>query len=325
MNTSDNKVMALSDAISRYVSEGCHLSMGGFTINRNPMAAVYEIIRQKIRGLHVYAHSNGQGVDELVGAGCVVKLEIAYAGSGRFAPTCVRFRKAVENGSLTVEDYSNYQMTLRFLAGAMGIPFMPTRSSLGTSIVDKWGFTKPMRESDPKLPDKKLIVVDNPFGGWGDASKLVLVPAINPDVTVIHVQKADQQGTSRIEGLTFADVEQVKAARKVIITCEELVETDRLREKPDQNQIPFFCVDAVVPIPFGAYPTACFRHYDYDPVYLNDYRKVAQDDTRYETYLNEFVLGVNNQGELLDHVGKDRIEKIKADPRTGYAVGLDRR
>ncbi len=325
MNTSDNKVMVLSDAISRYVSEGCHLSMGGFTINRNPMAAVYEIIRQKIRGLHVYAHSNGQGVDELVGAGCVVKLEIAYAGSGRFAPTCVRFRKAVENGSLTVEDYSNYQMTLRFLAGAMGIPFMPTRSSLGTSIVDKWGFTKPMRESDPKLPDKKLIVVDNPFGGWGDASKLVLVPAINPDVTVIHVQKADQQGTSRIQGLTFADVEQVKAARKVIITCEELVETDRLREKPDQNQIPFFCVDAVVPIPFGAYPTACFRHYDYDPVYLNDYRKVAQDDTRYETYLNEFVLGVNNQGELLDHVGKDRIEKIKADPRTGYAVGLDRR
>jgi glutaconate CoA-transferase subunit A len=325
MNTSDNKVMALSDAISRYVSEGCHLSMGGFTINRNPMAAVYEIMRQEIKGLHVYAHSNGQGVDELVGAGCVVKLEIAYAGSGRFAPTCVRFRKAVENGSLTVEDYSNYQMTLRFLAGAMGLPFIPTRSSLGTSIIDKWGFTKSMRESDPKLPDKKLIVADNPFGGWGDASKLVFVPAINPDVTVIHVQKADQQGTSRIEGLTFADVEQVKAARKVIITCEELVETDRLREKPDQNQIPFFCVDAVVPIPFGAYPTACFRHYDYDPVYLNDYREVAQDDTRYQTYLNEFVLGVNNQSELLDHVGKDRIEKIKADPRTGYAVGLDRR
>ena len=289
------------------------------------MAAVYEIIRQNIRGLHVYAHSNGQGVDELVGAGCVVKLEIAYAGSGRFAPTCVRFRKAVENGSLTVEDYSNYQMTLRFLAGAMGIPFMPTRSSLGTSIVDKWGFTKPMRESDPKLPDKKLVVVDNPFGGWGDASKLVLVPAINPDVTVIHVQKADQQGTSRIEGLTFADVEQVKAARKVIITCEELVETDRLREKPDQNQIPFFCVDAVVPIPFGAYPTACFRHYDYDPVYLNSYREAAQDEARFQTYLNDFVLGVKHQDELLDRVGRERIENIKADPQTGYAVGLDRR
>jgi glutaconate CoA-transferase, subunit A len=317
--------MTLPDAISRYVSAGCHLSMGGFTINRNPMAAIYEIIRQDIKGLHVYAHSNGQGVDELVGAGCVTKLEIAYGGSGRFAPTCIRFRNAVENGSLTVEDYSNYQMTLRFLAGAMGLPFMPTRSSLGTDIVDKWGFEEAMRESDPKLPDKKLIVIDNPFGGWGDASRLALVPAIHPDVTIIHVQKADQQGTSRIEGLTFADIEQVKAARNVIITCEALMETDKIREMPDQNQIPFFCVDAVVPIPFGAYPTACFQHYDYDPLYLNDYRTAAQDETRYKAYLEEFVFGVNNQDELLAYVGKERIEKIKSDPRTGYAVGLDRR
>jgi glutaconate CoA-transferase, subunit A len=325
MNTNDNKVIPLSDAISRYVSDGCHLSIGGFTINRNPMAAVYEIIRQEIKGLHVYAHSNGQGVDELVGGSCVSKLEIAYAGSGRFAPTCIRFRKAVEDGLLAVEDYSNYQMTLRFLAGAMGLPFMPTRSSLGTSIIEKWGFPDTVRETDPKLPDKKLVVVDNPFGDWCDASKLVLVPAINPDVTIIHVQKADPQGTSRIEGLTFADVEQVKAARKVIITCEELVQTDSLRENPDQNQIPFFCVDAVVPIPFGAYPCACYRHYDYDPLYLSDYRKAAQDDTRYQAYLKECILGMHDQEELLAHVGQEQLENIKADPRTGYAVGLDRR
>ncbi len=317
--------MALPDAISRYVSDGCHLSIGGFTINRNPMAAIYEIIRQGIKGLHVYAHSNGQGVDELVGASCVTRLEIAYAGSGRFAPTCIRFRKAVENGSLAVEDYSNYQMTLRFLAGAMGLPFMPTRSSLGTSIVDKWGFETPTRESDPKLPNKKLVVMDNPFEGWGDASRLVLVPAIYPDVTIIHVQKADRQGTSRIEGLTFADIEQVKAARNVIITCEELMQTKKIRTHPDQNQIPFFCVDAVVPMHFGAYPTACFQYYDYDPVYLNDYRTAAEDETRYRTYLDTFVLGVRNHEELLALAGKERIDKIKSDPRTGYAVGLDRK
>ena len=289
------------------------------------MAAIYEIIRQGIKGLHVYAHSNGQGVDELIGAGCVTRLEIAYAGSGRFAPTCIRFRKAVENGSLAVEDYSNYQMTLRFLAGAMGLPFMPTRSSLGTSIVDKWGFETPTRESDPKLPNKKLVVMDNPFEGWGDASRLVLVPAIYPDVTIIHVQKADRQGTSRIEGLTFADIEQVKAARNVIITCEELMQTKKIRTHPDQNQIPFFCVDAVVPIHFGAYPTACFQYYDYDPVFLNDYRTAAEDETRYRTYLDTFVLGVRNHEELLALVGKERIDKIKSDPRTGYAVGLDRK
>ncbi len=325
MNTSENKIMDLSTAIERYVRDGCHISIGGFTLNRNPMAAVYEIIRREVKNLHLYAHSNGQGVDELIGAGCVAKLEIAYAGSGRFAPTCIRFRKAVENGTLAVEDYSNYQMTLRFLAGAMGVPFLPTRSSLGTSIIEKWGFAESMRQSDPKLPNKKLVVVDNPFGEWADTARVVLVPAINPDVTVIHVQKADRQGTARIEGLTFADIEQAKSAKHMIITCEELVESDELRANPDQNQIPFFCVDAVVPVRYGAYPTACYRYYDYDPVYLNDYRKAARDDERYKAYLDEFVYGMNDQQGLLDRIGTERLDSIQADPQKGYAVGLDRK
>lgn len=325
MNTSNNKIMDLSTAVRRYVLRDSHISIGGFTINRNPMAAVYEIIRQNIKNLHLYAHSNGQGVDELIGAGCVTKLEIAYAGSGRFAPTCIRFRKAVENGTLVVEDYSNYQMTLRFLAGAMGVPFLPTRSSLGTSIIEKWGLTESMRNSDPKVPDKKLVVLDSPFGKWAGAARVVLVPAINPDVTIIHAQKADRQGTVRIQGLTFADIEQVKSAKHVIITCEELVESDELRANPGQNQIPFFCVDAVVPISHGAYPTACYRHYDYDPVYLNDYRKAARDDEQYKSYLNEFVYGVNNHQDLLDRIGTKRLTSIQADPQKGYAVNLDRK
>jgi glutaconate CoA-transferase subunit A len=325
MNTSKDKVMDLAVSIGHFVKPGSHLSIGGFTINRNPMAAVYEIIRQKITGLHLYAHSNGQGVDELVGAGCVDKLEIAYAGSGRFAPTCIRFRKAVENRDIAVEDYSNYQMTLRFLAGAMGVPFLPTRSGLGTSIIDNWGFPVELRQADAKIPDKKVVVLDNPFPGWGDATRLVLVPAINPDVTILHAQKADGQGTVRIEGLTFADVEQAKAARHLIITCEELVVGDQLRAAPDQNQIPFFCVDAVVPVPYGAYPTACYRYYDYDPVYLNQYRHAAKDEARYRTYLDTFVYGVADHGMLMERVGRERRDKIAADPRTGYAVDLDRR
>ena len=325
MHGDQSKVMDLSTAIRRFVNVGAHISIGGFTLNRNPMAAVYEIIRQRITGLHVYAHSNGQGVDELVGGGCVSRLEIAYAGSGRFAPTCIRFRKAVENRSLAVEDYSNYQMTLRFMAGSMGVPFLPTRSGLGTSIIDKWGFSPELRKTDPKIPNQKLVVMENPLDGWGDADRLVLVPAINPDVTILHVQKADAQGTVRIEGLTFADVEQAKAARCLIVTCEELVDVDALRAAPDQNQIPFFCVDAVVPVPWGAFPTACYRYYDYDPVYLNQYRQAAMDDERYRTYLEMFVVGVPDHQSLIDKVGPRRLDAIKADPRTGYAVNLDRR
>jgi glutaconate CoA-transferase subunit A len=325
MNTNDKKVMSLSEAIERYVPAGSHISIGGFTINRNPMGAVYEIIRQKISHLHLYAHSNGQGVDELIGAGCVDRLEIAYAGSGRFAPTCIRFRKAVETGTLAVEDYSNYQMTLRFTAGAMGVPYLPTRSGLGTDIVNKWGFDQSMRRGDSKLPDKKMVISDNPFGSWEGADKLVLVPAISPDVTIIHVQKADRQGTARIEGLPFSDVEQAKAAKHLIITCEELVDADELRETPERNQIPFFCVDAVVPLPMGAYPTACFRYYDYDPVYLNHYRKAAADDTLYAEYLNTSIYGTLSHRELLDQIDADQLKAIQADPKRGYAVGLDRK
>jgi glutaconate CoA-transferase subunit A len=224
-----------------------------------------------------------------------------------------------------VEDYSNYQMTLRFLAGAMGVPFLPTRSGLGTSIVDKWGFPPAMRTADPKIPNRKMIVIDNPFDGWAETSRLVLVPAIYPDVTILHVQKADRQGTARIEGLPFADVEQAKAAGHVILTCEELVDPDYLREIPEYNQIPFFCADAVVKVPFGAFPTACYRYYDYDPVYLNRYRLATSDEDRYRDYLNRFVYGVGDHQTLLQRVGAERIEKIKADPRRGYAINLDRK
>ncbi len=325
MNTAQNKCMDLQEAIKAYVSDGAHISIGGFTINRNPMAAVYEIMRQRKKGLHLYAHSNGHGADELIGGGCIARLEIAYGGSGRFAPTCIRFRKAVQEGRLPVEDYSNYQMTLRFTAGAMGVPFLPTRSSLGTDIVNRWGFGIEQRKEDPKLPNDKLIVMDNPFGDWTDAPKLVLVPAINPDVTIIHVQKADATGLSRIKGLTFADVEQAKAARRLIVTCEKLVETDALKADPDINQIPPFCVDAVVHVPYGAYPTACYGCYDYDPIYLNRYKKTAPDDESHRAYLEEFVYGTATHTQLMEKIAPEQLQAIRADERTGYATGLDRR
>jgi glutaconate CoA-transferase subunit A len=184
MNNSTDKTMPLAEAIDRFVDDGSHISIGGFTINRNPMAAVHEIMRRKKKNLHLYAHSNGQGLDELIGAGCVSRLEIAYGGSGRFAPTCVRFRRAVEQGLIQVEDYSNYQMTLRFMAGAMGVPFLPTRSGLGSDIAEKWGFSENMRRGDDRIPNRKLAVIDNPFEGWTDATRMLLVPAIIPDVTI---------------------------------------------------------------------------------------------------------------------------------------------
>ena len=324
MKTNKDKVLSLTDAVCKYVKDGAHISIGGFTLNRNPMAAVYEIIRQDIKQLHLYAHSNGTAVDELIGAGCVSKLEIAYGGNGKTAPTCIRFRKAIQDNRISVEDYSNYMMGLRFQAGAMGVPFLPTLSGLGSEITTTWGFSKEIRLKDPKMVNDKLVVLDNPFGDWGDVSKVLLVPAINPDVTFIHVQKADPMGTCRIAGLTFTDVEQAKASKHVVVTCEELVEPKTLRNDPERNQIPFIHVSAVCHVPYGGYPTAVYRHYDYDAAYLRAYAEAAKNDQKYNIYQQKYVYGVNSHQELLNLIGKTRLEAIKADPRTGYAVDMKR-
>ncbi len=324
MDNDTDKTMPLREAVSRYVKKGAHISIGGFTLNRNPMAAVYEIIRQNITDLHLYAHSNGTGLDELIGAGCISKLEIAYGGNGKAAPTCIRFARAIQDNDIVFEDYSNYMMSLRFMAGAMGVPFLPTLSGLGSDIVSTWGFSESLRRSDPKIVDRKLAVVDNPFGNWGGAQKVVAVPAITPDVTIIHVQKADAMGTCSIKGLAFADVEQVKASRHVIVTCENLVEKAELRKNPDMNQIPFIHVTAVCHVPFGGYPTAVYGHYDYDSRYLKRFAAAAKDKDAFKAYQDTWVYGVNSHEQFLQQVGKDRLAAIAADPETGYSVNMKR-
>jgi len=318
------KIMSLSEAVSTFIHEGAHISFGGFTVNRQPMAVAYEIIRQGIHNLHVYMHSGGQALDPLIGAGCVKAVEIAYGGNGRFAPTCIRFRRAVQTGEIVVEDYTNYQMVMRFWAGAVGLPFAPVGSAMNTDIVKKWGFPEQFRRENPKIADKKLVVMEDPFAE--DAKrKVLLVPAINPDVTVIHVQQADPQGSVRIQGLTFADVEQAKAARYVIVTCEEVVDSQVLRADPNKNQIPFFMVDAVVPLPYGAHPTACYGYYDYDAQHLNYYRQIAVDDQKFRRYLDEYVYSVKGHEEYLRKIGSQALARIRADPQVGYALGLRRR
>jgi glutaconate CoA-transferase subunit A len=316
------KLMSLDAAVGRFVRDGAQVALGGFTINRNPMAFVHTVARRRVRDLHLVAHSNGQALDVLVGAGCVTRIEIAYGGNGRFAPTCVRFRKAVERGEVVVEDYSNYQMALRFLAGALNVPFIPTRSGLHTDLVRRMGFAPAYRAAHG-LPARKLVVMPDPFDGESD--DVVLLPALNPDLAVVHAQTVGDDGTVRIKGLTFADLEQAKAAKAVVVTCEEIVPARELRVDPDQNALPPFLVDAVVHLPYGAHPTACRYFYDYDPGFLNEYRRVARDDDAYAAWLDEWVYGVSGHDEYVTRVGEESLARIKADPVRGYAIGLDRR
>ncbi len=328
-----DKIMSPAEAVRRFVTNGVQLSVGGFTITRNPMALVYEIVRQGVKDLHLVAHSNGQALDVLVGAGCVRRIEIAYGGNGRFAPTCFRFRRAVERGEVQVEDYSNYQMTLRFMAGALSVPFVPTKSGLATDLVGMQGFTDQERQEEARaaqaegrasrLARKKLVVMPNPFDGHDD--DVVLVPALTPDVTILHVQYVGDDGTVRIKGLDFADSEQAKAAGAVIVSCEEIVPRQWIRTDPDQNTLPPFLVDAIVPVPFGAHPTACPYFYDYDPAHLNLYKAMAKDDDAWATYLQEWVFGVADHDQYLEKVGAAHLASIGANSIIGYTPGLDRR
>ena len=317
-----DKLMSLKEAVRRFVRNGCQLSIGGFTVARNPMAAVYEVVRQGIRDIHLVCHSNGQGLDVLIGAGCVKRVEIAYGGNGRYAPTCFRFRKAVEQGRIEFEDYSNYQMSLRFLAGSLSIPFIATKSGLGSDLLRVHGFSEEIRRQG-KVARKKFEIIQNPFAEEED--HVVLLPALTPDVAIVHAQYVGDDGTVRIKGLTFADVEQAKSADALIVTCEEIVPRSFIRLDPGQNTLPPFFVDAIVKVPYGAHPTACFGFYDYDPKHLNHYKKVAKDDDSFKEYLDEWVYGVADHEEYLNRVGAAALLDIKANPFVGYAQGLDRK
>ena len=180
MGNGIQKVLSVSEAVSRYIQNGYHITLGGATANRNPMAVVYEIIRQKKQGLQLYGHIMGLGPDLLIGAGCAAYVEFGYFGLGRFAPVATCFKRAVKEGSVRFEDYTNFQMVLRFLAGALGIPFIPTYSGKGSDIIRLWGVSQEERDRNTSLPLHKLLEIANPFNRSELQDKVILLPAIVP-------------------------------------------------------------------------------------------------------------------------------------------------
>jgi glutaconate CoA-transferase subunit A len=316
------KLMSAQEAVRRFVPSGAQVTLGGFTVNRNAMTVCREIVRQRVGDLRLVVHSHGQALDLMIGAGCVSRVELAYGGVARFAPTAIRFKKAVCAGEIEVEDYSNYQMTLRFMAGAMGMPFVATRSGLYTDIVAREGFDPAVRRAG-QAAGRKLKVMPDPLND--DGGDVILLPPLTPDVALLHAQYVGTDGTVRIKGLKFADLEEAKASDRVIVSCEEIVPAEYLRADPDQNALPPFLVDAVVVAPFGAHPTACHRFYDYDPAHLRLCARMFGDDDAFAEYLDRYVYQPNSQAEYLDRIGASDLLAIKANSRVGYAVGLDRR
>ncbi|MCX6030584.1 MAG: CoA transferase subunit A [Chloroflexi bacterium] len=310
-------------AAAALVPDGATISFGGFTTQRHPMAFIYELIRFRRRNLYLIGHSPGGDWDVLIGAGCVKRVELAYEADEAFNTVGPRWRRAVERGQIEWEDYSNFAMVSRFAAGAMGIPFMPIRSLLGSDVLNREALTPEQRAADPRTLIKKAAVMESPFN---PGEQIVLVPAVHTEFAVIHVQKASPEGTIRIEGQTFADVQQALCADTVIVTAEEIVDDAALRQEPERNPLPYFAVKHVCHVPWGSHPYAVFNYYDYDPRQLKLYHESAEDEIANTQYLDRFVYGVKNHVGYLEAIGgAARLASLRADPAYGYRPDLKRR
>ena len=294
-----DKVMTAAEAVARFVRPGAVLGMGGQNIGRCPMALTHAIVRQRIGGLTVVGCNLSIGMDQLVGAGLVRRCESGSGNLERFGTTFC-WRRGIENGTLEVEDYSHLAMVSRFLAGEMAVPFMPTRSLLGSDLLGPPGRALP----------GKAVITENP---WNPGERVVLVPALQPDVSIVHVQRADRLGNIIIEGFATHEPEMIRASRHVIVSCEELVSTDDVRSHPEQTTVPFIYVDAVVVQPFGAYPTSTYGYYDYDGAEVAAYQDAARTGSpAIDEYLKEHIWACGTFDEYLQKTaGRDRLETLR--------------
>jgi glutaconate CoA-transferase subunit A len=312
-----NKVYSLHDAVAKFVRSGDHLAFGGFTTSRKPLAAVNEIIRQGLTDFIGESGSAGSDWDMLIGAGRVKAYINCYTANPRFSNVSRRFRAAIQEGKLLFEDYSQDAMMMAFHGAALGLPYMPVHMMLGSGLETEWGISKEQRKDIPKLPSVKFIIQGNPFVP-GD--KLLLMPTPQLDCSIIHVQMASPDGTCRILGDVYQDVDIAFAAKRTIVTCEELVTNEEIRNHPELNSIPGICVDAVVPLPYGAHPSQVFGFYDYDIKFYLDYDKAGKTYEDFQKFLKEWVYDVPDQETYLNRLGAQRLLNLKITKGFGYSV-----
>lgn len=302
MSAVEDKLKTMEEAV-KTIRDGDHIAVSGFASTRNAIAFTHELIRQRKRNLTISVCIATLEADMLVGAGCVKKLIYGGGRLDRFGPFWNIDRAKLEK-RIEVEEYSGLCICLKYLAGALGIPYMPTKSLLGSDI---------LRRLLETAPDQ-VKVTECPFTG----ETLVLLRALNPDVAVIHAQVVDREGNAWIYGPLFETKEKARAAKRVIITAEEIVDTEIIRNDPERTVIPGYRVDTVVYAPFGAHPTSCYRCYDYDLEHINLYLDLCEKG-EFEKYLEEYILSVDNHWKYLEKVGGvAKLFSLKADPYYGY-------
>jgi glutaconate CoA-transferase subunit A len=287
-----DKRMTEEEAVSRFVTDGCYIGTELYGTVRCPVSLVREVIRQGKRNLRVC----GQGVYELdlwLAAGLVKKLDVTYIGLEVYG-TSASLRRAVESGQVeTCVEWSNGAISWRMKAAAMGVPFIPVRSMLGTDT----------------LTYSAAKVVADPFTGI----KVCLLPALILDVGLIHVHRADRYGNAQIEGISGFAAEMARASKRLILSAEEIVPTDEIRKYPDRTLIPYYLVDAVVHAPFGSHPGEMAYLYGRDELALREWIEASKTAEGAQAYLNKYVHAVKNHREYLDLIGQERLTQLVAE------------
>jgi acyl CoA:acetate/3-ketoacid CoA transferase alpha subunit len=297
------KLSTLTEAVAS-IPSGAHLALSGFAITRCTMAFAREIIRQGIKDLTISQCVGAMDADMLVGAGAVTHLIYGGGSLDRFGRlSCVN--RGIEEGTLAAEEYSSLSVAFRYLAGALGIPFIPIRSLRGSDL---------MAQLKEKSGANLAYIVD-PFTreDWP-----VLKPLL-PDVAVVQVQAADEEGNAWIMGPRWDNSEQVRASQRTIVITERVVTDETIRQNPERTTIPGLFVSHVVELPFAAHPTSVYRVYDYDAEQIQAYVEATRTPESFRLYLDQYVYGVRDHWEYLERVGGlQRLSSLQADPVLGY-------
>ena len=305
------KVMTMKEAIERHVHNGQFLFIGGY-ICRTPFAAIHEILRQKKKDLTITRSNAADDFDMMIGAGAVSRfistfLSLGVYGLGR----C--YRRSIEKGiphRIELEEYTNLSLPMMLMAGAMGMPFVPVKDMVGTDLLNIKSF----------MGDGKYKIIDSPF----DGTRTVLVPALKPDLAIIHVQQADEHGNAQMWGIGGDCKVGANAAKKVIVSCERLVSRETVGKDPSRTIVPDFKVVAVVEEPFGAHPGYTPGFYDVDFAFGSLYQKSSDTVEGFENFMKEWVYGITDRTAYTQHYiecfGYGAFKKLQAGFDYGYPV-----
>ncbi len=294
-----SKLVSLNEAIQSYVHDGDTIYAAGFT-HLIPFAAGHEIIRQGRKDLTLARATPDLIYDLMVAAGCARKVIFSYSGNPGVG-SLKWLREGIQNGTLEWEEYSHFGMISRLQAGASGLPFMPMRQ---TGAVD-------LERVNPQYRRVK-----DPYGG----DDVIVVPALNPDVAIVHVQRADSEGNAHIWGILGEQREAAFAAKHVILTAEEIVDESVIRSDPNRTLIPAMIVDAVCHVPYCAHPSYTQGYYDRDNALYLAWEEISKDEASVNAYLDEWVFGVRDRNEYWQKLGEETHRRLHVGQRLSAPV-----